>query len=127
MTTNPLLAYLQEFFQRLSTKSPKFFRVIQIVSAVATLLTGLPGLFEELGWTLPDWATILQNKTVAFCMLTALTISKLTTQSTAAAQTASGQVLKITNDEKLPFTAANEQVAKPPALPIVMDEVVTKK
>jgi len=109
MTTNPLLAYLQELFLRLSTKSPKFFKIIQLVSAIATLVTGLPGLFSELGIKLPDWATVLQSKTIAFATLTALFISKLPTQSTLMTTTTTGEVLKRTDETKLPFTAANEQ------------------
>ena len=128
MTTNPLLAFLQEFFQRLSTKSPKFFRVIQLITAITTIITGLPEFLKMFNIALPQALSALENKTIAIATMTAFLISKLTTQSTPVAQTESGQVLKTTNEEKLPFTAASElkMGENKPALPTVMQEVEQK-
>lgn len=111
MVTNPLLLFLQEFFKRLATKSPLFFRIIYYISAGAALVTGLPGLLQELNVDLPEWMDVIQNKIIAIASSTAFVIAKLTTQSTAVAVTPSGEVLKKTNEEKLPFTAATEQKA----------------
>jgi hypothetical protein len=110
-STNPMITFLQELFLRLSTKSPKFFKVIQLVSAIAAAVTGLPGLFQELNITLPAWAVILQNKSVAWASATSLFISLLTAQSKPVSKTEDGVILKKTDETKLPFTANSEQKA----------------
>lgn len=78
MQNNLLLAFLQEFFQRLRKKSPTFFKIISTISAVVALLSGLPGLLQELHINLPGWAEIFQNRIVAICSTVAFFISKLT-------------------------------------------------
>jgi hypothetical protein len=78
MNNNLLLAFLQEFFQRLKKKSPTFFKIISGISAAVALLSGLPGLFQELHISLPSWAEIFQNRIVAICSTVAFFISKLT-------------------------------------------------
>ena len=111
MNNTILFDFLREMIQRLGTKSPKFFRVIGIVSAAAALVTGLPGLFQELGITLPAWAEIAQSKTISIAATVSFFISKLTTQSAPVAITQSGEILTKTNEEKLPFTAKAEEAA----------------
>lgn len=108
---NNLLLFVQELIQRLFTKSPVFFQIINRISLALILVTGLPGFFEELGINLPDWATVLQNKIIAWSAIVSAIISKLTTQSTPIAVTSSGEVLKKTDEKKLPFTAKSEDKA----------------
>ena len=78
MQNNLLLKFLQEFFQRLRKKSPTFFKIISNISAAIALLSGLPGLFQELHISLPGWAEIFQNRLVAIASTAAFLISKLT-------------------------------------------------
>lgn len=77
-TTPNVLAFLQEIVARLKAKSPAFFKVINWIAAITTVLTGLPGLLIQLGITLTPALTILENKTVAIASMAALLISKLT-------------------------------------------------
>jgi len=111
MANNMLIDFLRESLQRLFQKSPKYFRIWGYISMTAALVTGLPGLLQELGINLPDWAAVLQNKVIGWASTIAFLIAKLTVQSTPVAMTPGGEVLKKTNEEKLPFTAANEQKA----------------
>ncbi len=76
-------AFLQELFQRLFKKSPRFFNIISALSSIAIVLTGLPGIFEEVGITLPDSLTILQSKVVAWAAVVGLIIAKLTVVNSA--------------------------------------------
>lgn len=78
MQNNILLAFLQEFVQRLRKKSPTFFKIISFLSAAVALLAGLPGLFQELQISLPSWAEVFQNRIVAIASTVAFFISKLT-------------------------------------------------
>lgn len=110
-STNPMITFLQELFMRLSAKSPKFFKVIQFVSGLAAAVTGLPGLLQELSVDIPDWAEILQNKSVAWASATSLFISMLTVQSKPVSKSEDGDILKRTDEKKLPFTANSEQKA----------------
>ena len=118
-STNPMITFLQELFMRLSAKSPKFFKVIQFVSGLSAAVTGLPGLLQELNVNLPDWAEVLQNKSVAWASATSLFISMLTVKSTPVSKTEEGEILKKTDEKKLPFTANSEQkeAAKKEELP----------
>jgi hypothetical protein len=106
-----MITFLQELFMRLSAKSPKFFKVIQFVSLLAAAVTGLPGLLQEMNINLPDWAEVLQNKSVAWASATSLFISMLTVQAKPVSKTEDGEILKKTDEKKLPFTSQSEQKA----------------
>lgn len=109
MNNTILLDFLKELILRLGTKQPKFFKIIGIISMATALATGLPGLFDELHIHLPSWATILQNRIIGIAATTAFFIAKLTTQSKVVAVTEGGDILKKTNDDKLPFTSKAEE------------------
>lgn len=109
MQNSQLWLYLVELIKRWGSKSPKFFKVINVISLVTTILTGLPGLLQQFNVTLPDWASVLQNKVVAIASLVAFIISKLPVESTPVAVTEQGDILKQTDQKALPFTAASEQ------------------
>lgn len=126
MNTNPMvIKFIQEFFQRLFTKSPKFFRVWQLLLSIATIVTGLPELLQYLHITLPPSLAILENQTVSIATSAALLMTLLTTQSKPVGVTTTGEVIKKTNETKLPFTATAEQ--KSAEKKNVPDVQVTKK
>lgn len=105
---NLFVAFLKELFQRFSTKSPKFFRIFQLLSGVCTALTGLPEFLQMMGINLPPELTVLQNKAVAYASMGVLFTSLMTTQSKPMGTKEDGSILKQTDENKLPFTAANE-------------------
>lgn len=107
-TNNLFVAFLKELFLRFSTKSPKFFRIFQLISGVCGAVTGLPEVLSGLGISLPENLTVLQNKAVAYAAMGVFFTSLMTSQSKTMGTKEDGTVLKQTDDTKLPFTAANE-------------------
>jgi MFS superfamily sulfate permease-like transporter len=105
---NMLIAFLQELLQRFFTKSPKFFRIWQTITAIAAAITGIPEACAYFGITLPDSVTILQNKFIAAVSTGMFIMSALTTQSKTTGDSVNGQPLKITDAKSLPFTSAQE-------------------
>lgn len=103
-----LLAFLKELFQRFATKSPKFFKVWQWVFGTLTAVTGIPELLNSFNITLPSALSIFENKAVAFASAGAFFMSLLTTQSKPIGVTEVGDIVKKTNEDKLPFTAQSE-------------------
>jgi hypothetical protein len=77
-TTQQTWAFLKELIQRFFAKSPKFFKIIQVVSMVAFVVTGLPDLIAETGIVLPDYIVAIQNKVIAVASIVSFIISKLT-------------------------------------------------
>ena len=69
--------YIKELFKRLFSKSPRFFVVLQYISIIAFVLTGLPGIIEEMGIELSDAMEVLQNKVVAVASAVSYFISRL--------------------------------------------------
>jgi hypothetical protein len=110
-SNNVLVAFLQELLQRFATKSPKFFRIWQLVLSIVTAVTGLPETLQMLGITLPPSLCFFENKIVAACTAGAFFMSLLTTQSKPVAIMENGELLKKTNEKQLPFTAEMEHRA----------------
>lgn len=107
MQNNALIAWLSENLNRLFAKSPKFFRVWQIIAVVLVLITGLPQLFEQFDINLPTLWNDRVNSAIAWASRGLLLMSLLSVQSKPIGVTDDGTVIKATN-EKLPFTASNE-------------------
>lgn len=105
-----ILTFLQENLQRLFTKSPKFFRIWTLVSGALVLITGLPDLINSLPFDvhIPDLWNARVTTAVAWASRAAFFMSLLTTQSVPVGVTAGGNVIKVTDQTKLPFTAAVE-------------------
>jgi hypothetical protein len=106
--SNPLINFLRESLNRLKTKKPKYFIWWQYITGAMALITWLPTLLTNLGVTLPAAATSIMVKLVAACTTGVLFTSQLTTSSPVQAVTKDGAVLKQTDAQVLPFTAANE-------------------
>lgn len=118
-TTNPLLAFLIELFQRFGQKSPVFFKVFGWISGIVTALTGIPGFLSMFSIILPAPWDALSNKTAAIAGLVAFFFSNLTvTQATSVAVNPSTNLL--------PFTAENPVVNKN-ATQIAKSEVIAAK
>jgi hypothetical protein len=77
-STQQTWAFLKELIQRFFAKSPKFFKIIQVVSMASFVVTGLPALIAETGIILPENIIALQNKVVAVASIVSFIISKLT-------------------------------------------------
>ncbi len=105
MHTKPdVLAFLQELLQRISAKSPKFFKVIQVVTLALGLITGIPEFLQQINVALPPEIDVLASKVIAGAAWGAWFISLLTVQRTASVTT--------TTEKTLPFTAKKEDDPK---------------
>lgn len=112
MQNNIVLSFVQETLQRLFTKSPLFFRIWTLVAAVLVIITGLPDFINWLGvfnFHIPDLWSDKVNEAVAWASRAALIMTALTTQSKPVAVDEKGELLKKTNEKRLPFTAQSEQ------------------
>ena len=103
-----LLKFFQETLNRLFTKSPKFYKIWQLISSALLLISGVPYLLVQLGIVLPEPFATLASKAVTFAAAAALFMSMLSTQSKTVAVTNEGDLLKKTDEIKLPFTAQSE-------------------
>lgn len=107
-TTNSVITFFAELVGRLFSKTPAFFKVIQIVSAVVAIVTGLPGLLESAHITLPAAFTSLENSVVSIGGLVALFISSLPVSTPVATSGAA-----VASSATLPFTAASDAKTLP--------------
>lgn len=88
---NPILDFLTEIVVRLRNKSPKFFKVLQVISILVALIPGIPTFLDYLGIVLPDFLIAIENKTIAIAgivaaFLTGLPVEK-TTNTTGSLRT----------------------------------------
>jgi hypothetical protein len=109
MNQNPFIAWLSENLQRLFLKSPKFFKVWKAFFAFVTAIAGIPALLDAFGVVLPDPFNQYFVKMIAVAGAVGLFMSMLPTQSAIVGVDQSGQPLKKTDKESLPFTARNEE------------------
>jgi len=97
--SNSVIKFLAELVARLFSKTPVFFKVIQVISVIVTVVTGLPGLLESVNITLPPALSVLQSKIAAIAGLVSLFISSLPV-TTAVSTSGAAR----TTSEALPFT-----------------------
>lgn len=106
-----ILTFLQENLQRLFTKSPMFFKIWTLIAGVFVLITGIPELLNALPFDLhiPDVWNERTTIAVKWASRAAAAMALLTTKGIPVGITPGGNVLKVTNETKLPFTAALEK------------------
>jgi hypothetical protein len=105
---NPF-AFLKEFVFRFAAKSPVFFRVIQVLSAILSGAGYITSRLETwFGVPVSDGLIDFSNE-VAKYALTVFATSMLTVDSKPTAIAEDGSILKQTDEKKLPFTAKIEE------------------
>jgi len=134
-TNNPLITWVQEMFLRLTSKSPKFFKIWKIILGIPVLIIALPNALQILNIHLPQVFSAKIQDIVGWATTAALFMSFLPTQSTPVAVDQKGTPIKQTDKDKLPFTSAEEKKemlkedAKPdtpPVQQVILPEVDTK-
>jgi hypothetical protein len=123
---NPtFLNWLRESLQRLFMKSPRFFKIWQLISSLTMLLSGVPYILTALGVNLPEPLSTMSNKIVTYCAATALFMSSLTVKSPPVGQTEEGKAVTVLPTDKLPFTQKSEaiDVAKTVPPPPIVSEI----
>lgn len=107
-TSNPLIAFIQEIFLRLTAKSPKFFKIWKIITGVPVLIIALPEALRVLNINLPQVFSQHVQTAVSWAATGMFLMSFLPTQSAVVALDQNGTPVKQTNPDKLPFTAIQE-------------------
>lgn len=82
------MEFLLELIKRLFAKTPGFFKVVQILSVITALITGLPLLLANAGIVLPEPLNALTSQAVAIAALVATFVAQLT--ATTAEKRAKG-------------------------------------
>jgi hypothetical protein len=109
MNSNLFLSWLQENIQRFFTSSPLFFKWWQRISYALILITAVPEFLQMFDINLPEPFNTVFSKVVLAASIGILWMARLASQSTPIAVSQSGDVLKKTNEAKLPFTAKAEK------------------
>ncbi len=104
---NLFLAWLSENLNRLFTKSPLFYKVWQIILGALILVTGLPKFLLAFHLHIPSPYDVFANQSVAWCSIGAFIMASLS--SKGRVQVSEGEIVKKTDETKLPFTAEAEK------------------
>lgn len=99
-----IVAWLKEFWLRLTSKSPAFFRVIQIIAGVIAVLVTIAEILQSSKVDLPNIVDSITNWTIAIGAVVAFIVAKLPTVD---------KDRKVTEGE-LPFTAKKVAQGKDP-------------
>lgn len=110
-TDNQLINWIVEMFKRLSSKSPKFFKVWKIITGIPVLIIALPNALQLLNIHLPQVFDKHVQDIVGWAASAMFFMSFLPSQSAVIAIDQNGTPVKQTNPEKLPFTAQQETKA----------------
>ena len=68
---------LLELLKRLFSENPKFFKWVQVISAIVALIAFVPDFLGFLDITTPQWLTLLNEKAIKVGALTAILVAQL--------------------------------------------------
>lgn len=66
-----------ELLQRIASDNPKFFKWVQVISAVVAVVAFIPDLLAFLDIAAPSWLDVLHDKTVKVGALISIFIAQL--------------------------------------------------
>jgi xanthine/uracil permease len=69
--------FITELLQRVATKNPKFFKVIQAISFAVGVVAFIPNLLDYLEIPSPLWMELLRDKAIKIGALTAIVLAQL--------------------------------------------------
>lgn len=109
---NPLqiiLDFFKEIFNRIAIQSPAFFKVLMVIMASLTFAGYIPSMLQQ-------WFDVrVSGNVIHLCEMIAhyttgfLIASGLTAKMPMVGQTESGIEVKVTDQNKMPFSAKAEQ------------------
>lgn len=77
-TVQSIISFFAELIGRLFSKTPAFFKVIQVISVIVAIVTGLPAMLAGIpGLVLPAFIVALESKVISIAGLVSLFISSL--------------------------------------------------
>lgn len=120
-----ILDFLKEMGNRLATKSPMFFKVLQVIGASLTMAGYIPSLLQQAFNVEVPGNMIWLCENIAKYATGFFAASMFAAKSPIVGQTENGNEVKVTSEKKMPFTAKAEQkeVAKTIPAPDVIEEV----
>lgn len=68
---------LLEFVKRIASDNPKFFKWVQVVSAIVAVISFVPDVLGFLEIPAPSWLDILHDKAIKVGALTAILVAQL--------------------------------------------------
>ena len=68
---------LIEFLKRIASDNPKFFKWVQVVSAIVAIVAFVPDVLGFLEIPAPSWLEILHDKAIKVGALTAILVAQL--------------------------------------------------
>jgi hypothetical protein len=108
MGNNLALDFLREFLNRLVTKSPKFFKILQVIFGLLTFVSYVPSMLQRwFGVEVPG-PTITMFEDIAKYSAGFFAALLLPVKQVPVAQTPEGEAIKVTDEKKMPFTAKAE-------------------
>lgn len=128
MGNQQFVNFFRELLNRVATKSPKFFKVLQLFGASLTFAGYIPSMLQQ--WfnvTVPGY-TITMCEDIGKYAAGFFACSLLAVKTPTVGQTVEGSPVQVTNEKAMPFTAKSEAkevaAAKPPeiVLPQVPEE-----
>jgi len=78
--------FIVELLVRVFSKTPWFFKVVQIISAVALVVSGLPQLLAQAGVSIPDAWIGTVSQVVSIASMVAIFLAQLTTTTKVKAE-----------------------------------------
>jgi len=69
--------FITELIKRIASKNPKFFQVIQAVSATVAFVAFIPDLCAYLEIASPAWLEVVHDKAIKIGALTAIILAQL--------------------------------------------------
>jgi hypothetical protein len=126
---SPALNFFIELWNRIRSKSPKFFMILQGVSLSLTFLGKVPTALEswfnvEVADSFVRMCNDISSHAIVF-----FAAASLPNSNPAVAKTENGTILKTTDEERMPFTAASEakrEENKKEDLPIIQSDTINK-
>lgn len=106
-----IISFFVELFQRIKTKSPTFFRVLQLLGASLTFAGYIPSMLQRWFNVEVPGHVISMCEDVAKYAAGFFAAALFPVAAQPIAVNGDGEVLKKTDEKKLPFTAKKEEKA----------------
>lgn len=112
------LNFFKELFNRLQTKSPKFFFVLQIFGGSLTFAGYIPSMLQQWFNVEVPGHIITMCEDIGKYAAGFFASSMLAVKTPVVAQTVDGDEVKVTDEKRMPFTSVSEkkevETAEPP-------------
>jgi hypothetical protein len=131
MGSSIIIDFFRELVNRFFSKSPRFFKVLQVFSACLTFAGYVPSILKRwFGVELPEPTVTLCKDIANYAGMFFLGVMLPVAQKPVA-QTDTGEAIKVTDEKKMPFTAkaeakVMEESVPPPPVKDVPEETIEK-